>query len=125
MSQKILVVDDEQDLRDALAEALANEGYEVITGANGVECVDLALAHKPDLILLDIMMPEMDGHRALQTLRKDPWGKDVTVIMLTVASDPAHVSEAISQGGDDYLIKSNTPLNEIIKKVKQALVGYE
>ena len=120
MSQKILVVDDEKDLRDALA-----EGYEVITGANGRECIDLALTHKPDLILLDIMMPEMDGHNALKELRKDPWGKDVKVLMLTVMSDPGNVTQAVEQGGSDYLIKSNWSLDDIIKKVKQTLSGYD
>lgn len=124
MSEKILVVDDEQDLREALAEALTEAGYEVITGANGKECVELALTHKPDLILLDIMMPEMDGHAALREIRKDPWGKDVKVLMLTVMSDPAHVSRAVEQGGDAYLIKSTASLDDIIRKVKQVLAGY-
>jgi CheY-like chemotaxis protein len=124
MSQKILVVDDEQDLRDALSEALIDAGYEVVKATNGQECVELALVHKPDLILLDIMMPHMDGHQALKEIRKDPWGKNVKVLMLTVSGDPTHISNAVAFGSDDYLIKSNTSLSDILKKVKQALAGY-
>ena len=125
MTEKILIVDDEKDLRETLAEMLRESGYEVSEAIDGEKGLQMSLEVKPDLILLDIMMPIMDGHEMLRQLRRDDWGKDAKVLMLTAASDPAHVTEAVVHGGDDYIIKSTTPLDELLKKVKQALAGYE
>ena len=83
MEKHILIVEDEQDIREAMHEALTEAGFNVSTSSNGAIGLADAIEKKPDLILLDIVMPEMDGHEVLKKLREDPWGKSVKVIMLT------------------------------------------
>ncbi len=123
-SKKILIVDDEDDLRNALNVALTNAGYTTFTAANGAEGLKIALAEKPDLILLDIMMPNMSGHETLKELRKNDWGKAVPVLFLTNMDDATNISQGFGLKGNGYIIKSNTSLEEITKKVKQYLAGY-
>ncbi len=123
-SRKILVVDDDTDLREALEVALSSAGFTTFTAPDGAKGLEIALAEKPDLILLDIMMPVMNGHKTLSELRKDTWGKDVPVLFLTNFDDPKNISQGFELKGNDYIIKSNTSLESIVKKVKQYLAGY-
>jgi CheY-like chemotaxis protein len=123
-NKTILVVDDEQDLRDSLKDILEGEGYTVLEANNGEVGLARALEAHPDLILLDLMMPEINGIGMLKRLRQDSWGKDATVILLTALEDANSVSQAVEAGGNDYLIKSSVSLDDIIKKVKQHLAGY-
>lgn len=125
MSKKILIVDDEKDLRDALGEALEHAGYQTLSASDGEEGVTKALEEKPDLILLDIMMPNMNGHEALARIRKDAWGKDAKVLLLTASDDPADVVNVVQNEGTDYLVKSNWSLEDVVKRVKQSLLGYD
>ena len=99
---KILVVDDENLLVKGIRFNLQNDGYEVITGCNGVEAVDLAKTQHPDLIILDIMMPEMDGLTACTMIRDF---SDVPIILLTAKSDDMDKLMGFEQGADDYLTK--------------------
>lgn len=122
--KKVLIVDDEQDLRDAVHEALETAGFEVLEAKNGAVGLTVALEEKPDLILLDLMMPEINGIGMLSRLRKDPWGKHAIVVLLTALEDAGSVAQAVEAGGNDYLIKPNIKLEDIVKKVKQHLVGY-
>lgn len=122
--KKVLIVDDEQDLRDAVRDALSDEGFEVVEAHNGEVGLSVALEEKPDLILLDLMMPEINGIGMLSRLRQDPWGKNVTVILLTALEDANSIAQAVEAGGDDYLIKPNVKLEEIVHKVKQHVGGY-
>ncbi len=124
VNKKILIVDDEDDLRNALNVALTNAGYTTFTASNGSECIATALEQRPDLILLDIMMPEMNGHQTLNELRKNEWGKTVPVLFLTNLDDAKNITQGFELKGNGYLIKSNTSLDEITKKVKQYLAGY-
>lgn len=123
-NQRILVVDDESDNRGALRTSLEAGGFLVSEAEDGKEGLNLALSEKPDLILLDIGMPHMNGHEVLKELRKDSWGKGVPVILLTNADDAANITHAVGRGSDDYLIKSQTSLKDITTKVKQYLAGY-
>lgn len=123
-NQKILIVDDDRDLREALQTGFSNAGFATITAGDGASGLKTALAEKPDLILLDITMPIMNGHEMLHELRKDTWGKDVPVILLTNSDDPANITRGFGLKGDAYFIKSNLSLESIIKKVKQHFVGY-
>lgn len=123
-NSKILVVDDEEDLRNALRTSLESAGLSVLTAVDGEEGLELALKHRPNLILLDIGMPKMNGHQVLNELRRDVWGKNVPVLLLTNADDPANVVQGVGLRGDDYIIKSQTSLQDITKKVKQYLAGY-
>ncbi len=122
--KKILIVDDEKDLRDALEVALTQAGFTTLIAQNGEEALILALTHKPDLILLDIMMPVMTGHEMLNKLRRDPWGKDVPVLILTNSVDPENITTGFGQKTNDYIIKVNASLELIVKRVKQYLAGY-
>lgn len=124
MSKKVLIVDDEQDLRDAVRDALEDAGFEVVEAHNGEVGLTVALEEKPDLILLDLMMPEINGIGMLSRLRRDPWGKNAIVILLTALEDANSVAQAVEAGGNDYLIKPNIKLEDIVKKVKQHIAGY-
>ncbi len=120
----ILVVDDEVDLREAIAEALTDAEFIVLQAKNGAEAVKTAIAEKPDLILMDVMMPIMDGHQALRQIRADAWGKTAKIIMLTALDDAVNVAKGVEGGSNDYIIKATATLDEIITKVKQQIVGY-
>ncbi len=125
MSQrKVLIVDDEADLRDALHTAFTTAGYTPLLATNGEEALATALAEKPDIILLDISMPKMNGHETLAKLRRDPWGKDVPVVFLTNFDDATNITQSVAAHSDDYIIKSSTSLEEIVKRTTQHLAGY-
>lgn len=119
--KKILIVDDEQDLRDALSTTFTYEGFSVVTAENGEEGLARACEEKPDIILLDVLMPKLDGMSMLKKLREDAWGKDVHVIIMTVSDDMGHVAEMMEMGGTEYLLKSSMTLADIVQKVKHAL----
>jgi len=99
---KILVVDDEELLVKGIRFNLQNDGYEVITGSNGLEAVELVRTQKPNLVVLDVMMPEMDGLTACAQIRSF---SDVPVILLTAKADDMDKLIGFEQGADDYLTK--------------------
>ena len=99
---KILVVDDEELLVKGIRFNLQNDGYEVITGFNGVEAVTLAQTQQPDLIILDVMMPEMDGLTACSKIREF---SNVPIILLTAKADDMDKLMGFDNGADDYLTK--------------------
>ena len=119
MDKKILIIEDEPDIREAMAEAVADAGFIVFTAENGAVGLKTAIAQKPDVILLDIVMPVLDGHETLKKLRQDPWGKDVKVIMLTSMDDVQNVGSAHEHNLTDYLIKPHSSLAEIVNKVRE------
>ena len=114
---KILVVDDENLLVKGIRFNLQNDGYDVITGSNGLEAIELAQTQSPDLIILDIMMPEMDGLAACEKIRQF---SDVPIILLTAKSDDMDKLIGFDQGADDYLTK---PFNilELKARIKALL----
>jgi DNA-binding response OmpR family regulator len=120
-AKKVLVVDDEKDLREAIKTALSYEGFAVCTATNGEEALTIGEAEKPDLILLDILMPKKSGIEALKELRETAWGKDVPVIVMTVLDDMNKVAEVLEAGGGEYLIKTDVALGTIVQKVKTKL----
>jgi len=122
MDKHILLVEDELDIQEAMAEALSAAGFTVTTASNGAIGLKLALEKKPDLILLDIVMPEMGGHEMLKRLRDDAWGKSAKVIMLTSMDGAQNVSDAYEESVDDYIIKVHNSLDEIIKKVRTVIL---
>lgn len=93
----------------------------MLEAKNGEEGLEVALREHPDLILLDIIMPVMDGMTMLARLREDLWGKDAKVIMLTNLSDNEKVAETIAHGTYDYLVKSDWKLEDVVKKVRERL----
>ncbi len=118
---KILVVEDEASLLRALSDKLTREGFAALEAKNGAEGLEVAWREHPDLILLDIIMPVMDGMSMLYELRKDQWGKDVSVILLTNLSDANRVAEALRLGVFNFLVKSDWRLEDLVKKIKEIL----
>ncbi|MGN8225429.1 response regulator transcription factor [Gracilimonas sp. BCB1] len=117
--QTILVVDDEKDLLDLIEYNLKKEGFAVLKAENGEEGIKIAKEHKPDLVLMDIMMPKMDGMEAVETMRADDDLKSIPIIFLTARSDEKTEVEGLDKGGDDYITKpiSTTKLISRIKAV--------
>ncbi|MEO8065794.1 MAG: response regulator [Candidatus Doudnabacteria bacterium] len=118
---KILVVEDEEILLTALSEELSQEGFEVVGAKDGVEGVEKAASEKPDLILLDLVMPKLDGIGALKQMKANPAIQDIPVVILTNLSDYDKVSDALSLGAMDYLVKANYNLEELVNKIKTVL----
>lgn len=119
--KKILIIEDESSLREALEFKFKGQGFNVFTAVNGEEALKLALEEHPDIMLLDIIMPVMDGMTTLKELRKDEWGKTAPVMLLTNLSSNNEIEEAIEGGVYDYLIKTDWTLDEVIEKVNQRL----
>lgn len=115
----ILVVDDEKDLLDLIEYNLKKEGFKVLKAENGEKGIEVAKEHKPDLVLLDVMMPKMDGLEAVEIMRKDNDLKRIPIIFLTARSDEKTEIEGLNRGGDDYITKpiSTTKLVSRIKAV--------
>jgi len=121
MAQTILIIEDEEAIRTVLSDALKKESFSVLEADNGVQGLNMALEKHPNLILLDIIMPVMDGVTLLKKLREDEWGKSVEVIMLTNLSDAHDVADALSRGVHDFLVKADWKLEDLIGVVKQKL----
>jgi len=118
---KILIVEDEEILLTALSEELKQEGFQVIGAKDGVEGVEMAKSEKPHLILLDLVMPRLDGIGALKEMKADAGIKDIPVVILTNLSDYDKISDALSLGAMDYLVKANYRLEELVNKIKTVL----
>ncbi len=120
-TKTILIVEDDIELRDALQTALTYEKFSVLTADNGETGLAIALKEHPDLILLDVIMPKMDGLTTLRHLREDAWGKEAPVIIMTVLDDLEKIAEVVSAGGDEYVIKSDVTLGTLVGKIKARL----
>src|SRR3989344_8117364 len=118
----ILIIEDESVLCKTLKEKFVSEGFAALTAEDGEEGLKLALEKRPDLILLDILLPKMDGMTMLKKLREEnDWGKNAKVILLTNVDSPDMIAEGLKVGFDesyDYLVKTNWTLDEVVKKVK-------
>lgn len=120
-NKSILLIDDDEALSGALAEKLSGEGYEITTAEDGKRGLDMALSTHPDLIILDVMMPSLNGWEVLEALRADEWGSGARVIMLTNSDDMENVSKAVSHQAQEYLIKGTWTLDDIAAKVRGLL----
>jgi DNA-binding response OmpR family regulator len=120
-NKHILVVDDETELCDVLRSKLEAEGFMVSTANDGEEALERAFEGKPDLILLDLVMPNKDGFEVLTELREDKWGKDVPVILLTNLDDYESLSKVLEKQGHEYLVKTDWKIEEVVEKIKQTL----
>lgn len=120
-TKKVLIVEDESDLREALTTALGAEGFAVLGAADGEAGLQVALGEHPDLILLDITMPKMNGLDVLRALRADAWGKEVKVIVMTNHDDMGKIAEVLEAGGNEYVVKADASLAGIVAKAKEKL----
>lgn len=121
-NQKIvLIVDDDVELSNVLIEKLQQVGLGTLYAKDGKEGLKIAFESHPDIILLDMLMPKMNGLEMLIELRNDKWGKDVEVILLTVLDDVESLSQAMEEHSFEYLIKTDWKLDEIVGKIKSKL----
>lgn len=120
--KKILIVEDDSLLLSIMSEKLIKEGFEVSAAKDGEEGLKQATAVYPDLILLDIMMPKMDGVTMLKKMRENEKFISTPVILLTNVGYGEQVDEALKHGVQDFLIKTNWTLNDVVGKVRQKLV---
>ncbi len=118
---KILFIEDEPGLQKALGEFLQRQGYEVKAALNGADGLDAARRDRPDLILLDLILPRLSGIEVLKRLRDEPGLAAVPVIVLTNVESNEAVEQAVGLGAAAYLIKTSYRLEEVLEKVKAAL----
>ena len=119
---RILIVDDEPNIVLALELLMKREGYEVLTVDDGQKVFEVLKEFSPDLILLDIMMPKMDGYEVCQRIRADASLKDISIIMLTAKGREVEKEKGLALGADYYITKPFST-REVIMKVKEVLAG--
>lgn len=123
-NKKILAVDDENDVLLVIKAALISEGFDVTTASDGAEALATAKESTPDLVILDMMMPEMTGFEVLKQMREESALKTVPVIMLTGVSDKDKIREAIDVGVNYYIVKP-FEFHDLVSKVRLAISDAE
>jgi len=120
--KKVLIVEDEPATRQALSGKLIASGFEVFEAKDGVEGLEVAVKEMPDLILLDILMPRMDGMVMMKKVREMEWGKDLPIVVLTnLSADDKITAGVVVDEPSYYLMKTDWPIGEVINKVRSAL----
>ncbi len=122
--QTILVVDDEQDLLDLIEYNLQQEGFDVLKAKDGKEGMEMAHKHRPNLVLLDIMMPKMDGMEVVEQMRADKNLKHIPIIFLTARGDEKTEIKGLDKGGDDYITKPIST-KKLLSRIKAVLRRFE
>jgi len=117
--KKVLIVEDEKILAELLAKKLKEEGYDTVLAQDGEEGFKKIKEEKPDLILLDIVMPKMGGFEVLEEMQKTSEIKNIPVIVISNSGQPVEISRALELGVKDYLIKTQFDPDEVINKVKR------
>jgi DNA-binding response OmpR family regulator len=115
MGKKILIIDDHSDIREMYEFALKAHGYNVYSAENGITGVQSALEFKPDLILLDIMMPEMDGFTVLSTLQNSK--ETPTIIIISNLDGKEYIKKALDSGASKYMLKSEYTPDEVVAEI--------
>lgn len=121
MKKKMLIIENEKPLLSIITDRFIKEGFEVISAANGKDGLDSALKNHPDIILLDIVIPVMDGATLLGELRKDPWGKNAQIVLLTNLTNAEKKMKVYQKGIFEYLIKCDIAIDEVVDKVKKKI----
>lgn len=119
--KRILVAEDDRFLRKAAEVTLKRHGYVVLTASDGEEALRVAGAETPDLILLDLIMPKLQGFEVLRTLKQDPATVGIPVIVLSNLGQPGDVQQAMDGGAAAYVVKADLSLQELVKRVEEAL----
>lgn len=119
--QKILFIEDESALQHAMTETLGDSNYQVIQAMDGETGLRLAKEEKPDLILLDLILPKKDGFSVLEGLKQTPDTKDIPVIVLSNLDSTEDVERAMSLGAKTYMVKTDYQLTDILRKIKDIL----
>ena len=120
MPKKILFVEDESALQKTFGDILKQEGYKMISALDGEAGLSLAKTEKPDLILLDLVLPKMHGFDVLKSLKEDAGTKDIPIIVLTNLESTGDVEKALELGATTYLVKADYTLEEVLSKIQKA-----
>lgn len=121
MPKKILFIEDEPALQTTFGDILKQNGYKMISALDGEIGLRLAKSEKPDLILLDLILPKMDGFDVLKSLKEDPKTKKIPVIILTNVERIEDIDQALELGATTYLVKTQYRLEEVMEKIKKSL----
>jgi DNA-binding response OmpR family regulator len=117
----VLILEDQRGFRKIYRDVLEQDGYEVLEGTNGEEGWDLILAQKPDLVLLDLGLPVLDGFQVLEKMRRSGQTKDIPVIIFSVLGEPRDVKKALEMGANDYTVKGFYTPRQVLSKIKDLL----
>lgn len=123
MAKKILVIEDEATLQKALLQVLTQSGYEALSALDGEKGWELAQSEIPDLILLDIILPKMDGFDVLKKIKADAKTDRIPVIILTNLGDLTNIQKALELGANTYLVKADFHLDDVLAKIEQTLLA--
>jgi DNA-binding response OmpR family regulator len=123
MPKKILIIEDDKILSNLLEKKLGTAGYEVATAADGEEGLALLRSYKPDLVLLDIIMPQKNGLEVMEEMNKDPeiHPEKIPVIIISNSGQPVEIDKILSLGAKDYLVKAEFNPQEVIEKIKKQI----
>src|SRR4030042_3598237 len=121
MRDKILLVEDYKTIQQLYRNKLTLEQYQVITADNGMEAIKILSQEKPDIILLDLMMPVMDGYKVLQVIKTDPKLSGIPVLVFSAKGQPEEVEKALNLGASGYIVKATTKPNEVVEQIRKAL----
>lgn len=121
MAKKILLVEDEEIMINLLQKKLTQEGYDVTVAVNGEEGIEKMKEQKPDVVLLDIIMPKKGGFEVMEEMNKDPVLKEVPVIIISNSGQPVELDKAKELGAKDWLIKTEFDPQEVLDKVRKQI----
>jgi len=121
MAKKILFIEDEPNLQNTMEKILIQEGFEILGALDGEKGLELIKKEKPDLVLLDLILPKKDGFEVLKEMKENEELKDIPVIVLTNLEGMDDVEKALNLGATTYLIKANYELDDVVKRIKQIL----
>ena len=124
MAKKILIIEDEEILLNLLHKKLSQEGFDVSLAKNGEEGLKVMKEIKPDLVLLDIVMPKMGGFEVMEEMRRDSELKEIPVIIVSNSGQPVEINKAQELGAKDWLIKTEFDPEEVLEKVKKQISPY-
>ena len=116
--KKVIIIEDDEFLLRAAGDTLKREGFDVFSAKNGEEAMEIMKNNKPDLVLLDIILPVKNGFDTLAEMKSDPTLKNIPVIILSCLGQESDIKKARALGAVDFLIKSDTPIKEVVEKVK-------
>lgn len=120
-NKKILIIEDEETLQRALTQYLEEENFEVFSAMDGEKGIEMVKKEKPDLVLLDIILPKKDGFQVLEEIKQEETTKNIPVILLTNLESIDDIQKAFDKGATTYLVKSEYKLEDVVKKINETL----
>jgi DNA-binding response OmpR family regulator len=116
---KVLLIEDDKFLRTVLEKKLSSEGFELVSAVDGDEALEKIISDKPDIILLDIILPKKSGFLVLENIKKDPEFKKIPVLIISNLGQEEDVKRGLSLGAIEYFVKAKVSLDDVVKKIKE------